>query len=525
MPWAQRLRDEVIRQFPLPSSVSPIPDTVLLPPLYDIEIVSTKMKQSHGLAAEEFLKADLIRKDNSTTNIFGGETYSDAQVDCGNMLKNHHWQLGISDEYVEEEILRPRTLDMPGRWIRARVLENKRVTHPDWWQDVRRLILYIPRQPDRTKPDGVFKFNRNQIRPGCTIVMHPKNFSEDVSRLIKLMEWEDAADAEMRFRYESEDMGDFVLSGPPRGLILPASPFTLRDLLTNSLDITAIPKRSFFEMLWHFTEDNAHKDRLREFTDPKLIDEFFDYTSRPRRTMLEVLEEFTSVKIPLEYVTSIFPPMRGREYSMRHVQTYNGMEEAEITIDVALVKYKTVLQKVRRGLCSRYVESLKENSLIQVKMAGEPWPLPLNKPVLAVATGTGSAPVFFAFESRASLRARLGAGKSNDNLFFYGCRHPDRDCLLDQEEMAALDVYTQAAFSRHPIKKYQNYVQDCIKSSSNLISRFVMDEASILICGSAGNMPKAVRQALADALVHEKTVSSEEEAHQKLEKLIWEETW
>lgn len=35
-----------------------------------------------------------------------------------------------------------------------------------------------------------------------------------------------------------------------------------------------------------------------------------------RRTIKEVLEEFRSVRIPLDYIFDVFPPLRPREFSI-----------------------------------------------------------------------------------------------------------------------------------------------------------------------------------------------------------------
>ena len=91
---------------------------------------------------------------------------------------------------------------------------------------------------------------------------------------------------------------------------------TLRDLLTVNLDITAIPQRSVLEILAHYTDDPTHKERLLEFSNPAYTDEFFDYATRPRRGILEVLQDFQSVKLPFNIVTTVFPVIRGRQYSI-----------------------------------------------------------------------------------------------------------------------------------------------------------------------------------------------------------------
>lgn len=48
-----------------------------------------------------------------------------------------------------------------------------------------------------------------------------------------------------------------------------ASVMTFRDLFVNHLDIFGVPRRSFFEMLAHFTKDENQTERLREFASPQ----------------------------------------------------------------------------------------------------------------------------------------------------------------------------------------------------------------------------------------------------------------
>jgi sulfite reductase alpha subunit-like flavoprotein len=44
---------------------------------------------------------------------------------------------------------------------------------------------------------------------------------------------------------------------------------TLRDLFRNTLDFTSIPRKSFFELLRHFTDDPMEKEKFEEFCSPE----------------------------------------------------------------------------------------------------------------------------------------------------------------------------------------------------------------------------------------------------------------
>lgn len=100
------------------------------------------------------------------------------------------------------------------------------------------------------------------------------------------------------------------------------------------LDFNAVPRRTFFRYLRYFTSDEAEKERLDEFLslehaveihhnillylyiDALMQDELYDYCFRVRRTIQEVLSEFRNVRIPMDYIFDVFPPLRPRQFSI-----------------------------------------------------------------------------------------------------------------------------------------------------------------------------------------------------------------
>jgi sulfite reductase alpha subunit-like flavoprotein len=119
-----------------------------------------------------------------------------------------------------------------------------------------------------------------------------------------------------------------------------------------------------------FTTDEMHRERLLEFTQPLYTDEFFDYCTRPRRSVLEVLADFPTVKFPWNQAAWLFPSIRGRQFSIANSSEtatwHESNSQREVELLVAIVKYRTVLKKIRQGLCSRYLASLEEGSQIQI---------------------------------------------------------------------------------------------------------------------------------------------------------------
>lgn len=62
----------------------------------------------------------------------------------------------------------------------------------------------------------------------------------------------------------------------------------MRHLVESYLDIAAVPRRSFFELLSTFATNKLEREKLAEFSSAAGQDELHNYCNRPRRTMLEV---------------------------------------------------------------------------------------------------------------------------------------------------------------------------------------------------------------------------------------------
>ena len=103
------------------------------------------------------------------------------------------------------------------------------------------------------------------------------------------------------------------------------------------------------------------------------------------------------MKLPWSYATSIFPTIRGRQFSIAsggRLSKSSTPDHIQVEILVAIVRYKTVLKKIRQGLCSRYIASLSPNCEIKVTFEQNAKFYDLVKreparPVIMIAPGTG----------------------------------------------------------------------------------------------------------------------------------------
>ncbi|KAI2473020.1 riboflavin synthase domain-like protein [Annulohypoxylon bovei var. microspora] len=569
LPWSLSLRSHLLKEYPLPKGLSPIPPEVQLPPKFTLELVSnmdssdepmpdrdaqeakspalatatlpngnrqltSREKAFDGTAAlfshvdapnpgalEQALRAERMSINSNTYAARLSENTAKAiqggidTLDKPNVLRDYPSKYSLEDSSTKEALPPADLLPIPQAWP-AVLLENRRVTPTSHWQDVRHLIFEVPSQPDLAKKGDLGLFS---YVPGDAVVIYPKNFPADVQALIDLMGWQDVAD----FPFEHRASQQHMLYSRPRNCH-PLTNTTLRQLLIHNYDITAIPKRIFFQQIAFHTEDPVHQTRLREFSNPSLSDEFYDYTSRPRRSILEVLQDFPTVKIPYEHVPSIFPVMRGREYSVASggslLKSEDTSNVTKVELLVALVKYKTVLRKTRQGLCSRYLASLspgtginmthREYETLQTDL--------IRRPLLAIAPGTGVAPI------RAHIWDREDYEDAGDVVLCFGGRNRDADFYF-KEEWDVFGIKVLTAFSRDQEEKI--YVQDRIRENAPMICDIIKRRAVICICGSSGKMPEAVRSALYDAMVIGKLVPDREVAKKllHLNNPIWEEVW
>lgn len=497
VPWSTDLRDHLLRGFPLEKGINPIAEDVLLEPKWTLTLVNDSLTDA---GSQVYITHSPSNTDGSITPpVIPSNVNSESQT-------------------------RSVTLD-----------SNRRITPDQHWQDVRHISFNSP--------------TSTSYGPGDTLTIYPENCAEDVDSLIAAMRWTEIADKPIRCSTKKSIPASNI-EPPPFPSVPISQCTTLRNLLTKHLDLTAIPRRSFFATIAHFTQDQMHKDRLFEFTKPEYIDELYDYTTRPRRSILEVLQEFETVCIPWHWALDVLPELRGRQFSIASggQLKYGANKGTRFELLVAIVKYKTVIKKIRQGVCTRYLAGLPAGTQLQVGLQKGGLGVlkkEVNCPVVMIGPGTGLAPMRsliwerFHWENEMNSHHVISNGegskhfekKTPESVLFFGCRSSNADYFFNDEwktlqRKMALQVFT--AFSRDQTHKI--YVQDVIKEHSDIVFRLLHQSGGIVyVCGSSGKMPQRVRASLIEIFKVKgaMTLAGAEEYLQKMEKegRYRQETW
>ena len=442
-------------------------------------------------------------------------------------------------------------------------VSNSRVTPGNHWQDVRQLTFKITQ--------GENSIALPNPLPGSTLVVYPKNYPKDVQTLLDLMGWNEIADEPLEWMPYSSltptspTAGNFTDRFSGIAKIHAQKGAILRDLLTHNLDFNSVPKRNFIREIANFATSEKEKERLQELVQSGNTQDLYDYTTRPRRTILELLFDFPSVRIPLERVLDVFPLIRGREFSIANggasLTATQGAGPDELTVEVlaALVEYRTIIRKPRRGLCSRYLENLPPGTTVRVGIKIAPSGPPCDaasaagQPLVAVATGTGIAPIrsliqqrrYHQHQNQHTISTNVTnttntVGAAAPSLLFFGCRNEAADFYFRDEWESTPNLRVVPAFSRDRARPEDAgpaqalgreeggkvYVQHQIRRYARDVAELVGRGAVVCVCGNAGKMPVAVKEALLDALVLGGLVGTREEAEEYWPKVtFWQETW
>lgn len=372
----------------------------------------------------------------------------------------------------------------------ANCILNRRVTPESHFQDTRHLCFKSGESLD--------------YQPGDVCTILPANTDENTNKFIELL----GLEPDQRFSLKKRDpnyMVNYLYDFIPEGL-------RVYDVIKYYFDIQSVPKRSFFEFIWPFSQNHMERDKLKEFSATEGQEEMYEYCVQPKRSILEVLQDFpeTVCNIKFQYLFDIIPPIKPRSFS---IASSVRVHPNEVHLIVGVVKYQTRLKRTRIGLCSNYLASLtpvdadtatNEKSSIKFFIKRTDFKLPEDDqtPIIMIGPGLGIAP----FRSFIEERAARNTDKRL-NFMYFGCRFKSSDYYFKEEleSYQERDIITlRVAVSREDPKCY---VQDLLREDSELIRRLIVDEKATVYVAGNSKLPEDLRTVFKEILGSEKIVA------------------
>jgi len=280
---------------------------------------------------------------------------------------------------------------------------------------------------------------------------------------------------------------------------------TASQLFTETLDIFGRPGRRFYETLGIATGDEAERSEIEHLLS-KEGKESMRGLQKETVTYADLLKKFPGAKMSLEYLVDYVPRIKPRLYSIASSQE---MHENMLHLCIVKEDWTTPGGIYRHGLSTGYLKNLSLGEkpdfvATRVNAAGITIPDTHRPPIIMVGLGTGLAPFRAFIEDREV--ARIRGEEIGPMALFFGARYRATDFTygseLEDYHSSGKGVLTNlvTAFSRD--QKHKIYVQNRIAENPQLVYDYLVKEKGYFyLCGPAGNVPPAVRQAVCDAIV------------------------
>jgi sulfite reductase (NADPH) flavoprotein alpha-component len=315
-------------------------------------------------------------------------------------------------------------------------------------------------------------------QPGDIVALLPENDSDLVNELIKSTRL--SAD-------ESVTVKDKT--------------YSLREVLTKKLDITAINKK----WVASYAEQTKQIDLDVASNEVKEIIESGD--------LLDFIQAYPA-KLTAQALVDLLRPLRSRQYSIASSQ---AVYDDEVHVTVKQVEYES-LNRARKGVCSNWLGRLTEGDSVPLYIKpnnGFKLPKDDQAKIIMVGAGTGVAPF------RSFLQERDAQGLKGNTWLFFGEQHFHTDFLyqLEWQKLVASGVLENIslAFSRDQAEKI--YVQNRLLEQAQSLFEWLEKGAYIYVCGDRNYMAKDVHNAFITILV-EQGQKTAEEAETYLQDLV-----
>ena len=342
-------------------------------------------------------------------------------------------------------------------------------------------------------PEGV------TYRTGDHLALLPRNSAEIVGRAAALAEL---------------DLDELVVVRANTGASshLPLdTPFVVSELLSARVELQAPLTRVQIRKLAEFATDPAEQAELAALAadGEKNVANYREQILFKRVSLLDMVQRYRSIDVPLNTCLDLLPGLTPRYYSISS-SPMAYPDRCSITVGVLRAPARNG-NGIFRGTSSNFLARAEPGTMVPafIRPPGLPFDVPQDPatPIIMIATGTGLSPFRGFLQERAAQGANAKLGPA---LLIYGCRLPDSDFIYEDELRqfeadGVVDVVT--AYSRVP-DGTGGRVQDAVRAQADRILELTERGAVTYVCGGAGTVAPALRDAFADIYRQHAAVSA-----------------
>ncbi|MGY4710583.1 bifunctional cytochrome P450/NADPH--P450 reductase [Mycolicibacterium sp. CBM1] len=344
-------------------------------------------------------------------------------------------------------------------------------------------------------PEGV------TYRTGDHIALLPRNAAELIGRAAALAEL---------------DLDELVMIRANTGVSshLPLdTPFVVSELLAARVELQAPLTRAQIRTLAEFATDADEQAELAALAadGEDNVTRYREEVLFKRVSLLDMVQRYRSIDVPLNTCLDLLPGLAPRYYSISSSPTAYP-DRCSITVGVLRAPARSG-NGLYHGTSSNFLARTEPGTLVPgfIRPPGLPFDVPEDPstPMIMIATGTGLSPFRGFLQERAAQGASAQLGPA---LLIYGCRMPDADFIYEDEirqfeSDGVVSIVT--AYSRVS-DGTRTRVQDAVRANADRILELMGRGGITYVCGGAGTVAPALRDAFADIYQKNKAVSPEE---------------
>lgn len=382
---------------------------------------------------------------------------------------------------VESSTESPTDITVPKGFCRIPVTENELLTSEDYPRPSHMLTL------DISGTD--FTYNL-----GDHVTIMPRNSAEAVDKAGQVLGID--LDQVIVVNSVKESANSLIPTGVP---------VRVRDLFTYYLDIQGLAKRRFLAALSLIASDSAERAALNDLATCMNADSPYRTKLKSVFTNIDAIKEYPSIKLSLEDVLSVIPPLSPRCYSAASSPL---RDPKTVQCTFVVLEYPTADKSLFRGLSTNFLRSLKHGDTVAMTIRKGFKEVEVDTPgieYVACALGSGIALLrgiaqHFYYSAK---QQHLDGSVSGRMLLYYGVRHANKDFIFKDE----LNEYQNAGV----LKMYSSFSHDQeefitpatkIGQTQEEVVKYLVDDpkCKFIYCGPAGPAYESVENAIKEAI-------------------------